>query len=63
MIIPRRFLPPIQLLTALEAVSRTGSVTRAADDLKLTQGAISRQINQLEEMLGIQLFHSRQKSD
>jgi LysR family glycine cleavage system transcriptional activator len=56
MIIPRRFLPPIQLLTALEAVSRTGSVTRAADDLKLTQGAISRQINQLEEMLGIQLF-------
>ncbi|MCB1384862.1 MAG: LysR family transcriptional regulator [Nitratireductor sp.] len=54
--IQRRFLPPIGWLTALEAVIRLGSVTAAADELNLTQGAVSRQIAKLEDQLGVALF-------
>ena len=53
---PRRFLPSLSLLTAFEAVARTGSITAAADELSLTQGAVSRQIRALEEQLGAALF-------
>ena len=53
---PRRFLPSLALLAAFEAVARTGSVTRAAQELNLTQGAVSRQIRALEEQLGAALF-------
>jgi LysR family glycine cleavage system transcriptional activator len=42
---------------AFEAAARHGSFTRAADELSLTQSAISRRVNLLEEMLGLQLFH------
>lgn len=52
----RRFIPPIGSLVALEAAVRTGSFTRAAEELHLTQAAISRQILQLEARLGIKLF-------
>lgn len=54
--IPRRFLPPLSLLTAFEAAARTGSVTAAAKEINLTQSAVSRQIKALEEQLGVQLF-------
>ncbi len=37
-------------------MGRTGSVTLAAQELSLTQGAVSRQIVQLEELLNVQLF-------
>ncbi|HCJ72137.1 MAG TPA: LysR family transcriptional regulator, partial [Agrobacterium sp.] len=53
---PRRFLPSLSLLAAFEAASRTGSVTAAARELGLTQGAVSRQILALEEQLGVALF-------
>ena len=53
---PRRFLPSLSLLAAFEAASRTGSVTAAARELGLTQGAVSRQILALEEQLGMALF-------
>ncbi|MFO1046831.1 MAG: LysR family transcriptional regulator [Geminicoccaceae bacterium] len=53
---PRRFLPSLSLLTAFEAVARTGSITAAADELSLTQGAVSRQIRALEGQLGTTLF-------
>ena len=53
---PRRFLPSLSLLTAFEAVARTGSITAAAEELSLTQGAVSRQIKALEEQLGATLF-------
>ena len=53
---PRRFLPSLSLLTAFEAVARTGSITAAAEELSLTQGAVSRQIRALEEQLGAALF-------
>lgn len=53
---PRRFLPSISLLSAFEAVCRTGSTLAAARDLNLTQGAVSRLIQNLETQLGVTLF-------
>lgn len=54
--VPRRFLPPIGWLAAFEAVARRRSVTDAADELNLTQGAVSRQVQKLEDQIGAQLF-------
>lgn len=56
MIAPRRFLPSISALLAFEAVARLGSATRAAQELSLTQSAISRQLKTLEDQLGIALL-------
>lgn len=56
MVISRRLLPPLPWLTAFESVARLGSVTDAAAELDLTQGAVSRQIQKLEEQLGLALF-------
>lgn len=56
MINARRYLPPLSWLSAFEAVARLGSVTRAAEELDLTQGAVSRQIAKLEARLGQPLF-------
>lgn len=53
---PRRFLPSISLLSAFESVCRTGSTLAAARDLDLTQGAVSRLIQNLEAQLGVALF-------
>ncbi|MCB2135250.1 MAG: LysR family transcriptional regulator [Rhodobacteraceae bacterium] len=53
---PRRFLPSVSLLTAFESVVRTGSTLAAARDLDLTQGAVSRLIQNLEAQLGVTLF-------
>jgi LysR family glycine cleavage system transcriptional activator len=52
----RRFRPSLGALQAFEAAARHGSFTRAAYELSLTQGAISRQIRGLEAALGIRLF-------
>lgn len=49
-------LPPLHALRAFDASVRTGSFTRAGDALHVTQGAISRQIKQLEEWLGKPVF-------
>ena len=57
----RRFLPPIHLLSAFEAAARHDSITQAAAELSLTQGAVSRQILNLEEQLGISLFERKRK--
>ena len=54
--IPRRFLPPVHLLAALEAAARHGSFTEAAKELDLTQSAVSRQISKLEKQIGFELF-------
>lgn len=59
--LPRRFLPAMHLLTAFEAVARSGSVTYAARELSLTQSAVSRQIQCLEELVGTELFERRKK--
>ena len=52
----RRFLPSIPALLAFEAVARLGSATAAAQDLSVTQSAISRQLKTLEEQIGAQLL-------
>lgn len=52
---PRRFLPSISSLRALEALDRLGSASAAAEELSLTQGAVSRQLQALEKQLGIEL--------
>ena len=57
----RRALPKLLGLQAFEATARLGSVSRAAVELSLTQGAISRQLQALEEQLGVPLFHRSKK--
>ena len=49
-------LPPLQSLLAFEATARLGSLTLAADELALTQSAISHQILNLEAWVGQPLF-------
>jgi LysR family glycine cleavage system transcriptional activator len=48
-------MPPMQALRAFEAAARMGSLTRAADALSVTHGAISHQIKALEAALGVSL--------
>jgi len=48
-------LPPMQALRAFEAAAREGSLTRAAESLNVTHGAISHQIKSLESDLGVRL--------
>lgn len=57
-----RQLPSTQALLCFEAVARTGSVTRASESLHMTQSAVSRQVQTLENLLGTALFErSRQR--
>jgi DNA-binding transcriptional LysR family regulator len=51
-----RPLPPLNALRAFEAAARHLSFTRAAEELHVTQAAISHQIKALEERLGLPLF-------
>jgi LysR family transcriptional regulator, glycine cleavage system transcriptional activator len=50
-------LPSLDLMKGFVAVARRMSVTHAADDLCLTQSAISKQLRTLEDSLGVPLFH------
>jgi LysR family glycine cleavage system transcriptional activator len=50
-------LPPMNALRAFEAVSRHGSVSRAAEELCVSQGAVSQQLRNLEDYFGRELFH------
>jgi LysR family transcriptional regulator, glycine cleavage system transcriptional activator len=52
----RARLPPLNAIKAFEAAARLGSFTRAAEELSVTHGAVSRQIRLLEEWLGTSLF-------
>ena len=53
---PRR-LPPLNALKAFEAAARHESFTRAAEELSVTQGAVSHQVKALEAELGLKLFN------
>src|SRR5713226_7766949 len=53
---PRR-LPPLNALKAFEAAARHESFTRAAEELCVTQGAVSHQVKALEAELGLRLFN------
>jgi LysR family glycine cleavage system transcriptional activator len=52
----RHELPPLNALRCFEAAGRLGSFARAGDELHVTHGAVSRQVRQLEEDLGVLLF-------
>jgi LysR family glycine cleavage system transcriptional activator len=58
----RRQLPPLNTLKAFEAAARHESFTRAAEELCVTQGAISQRVKALETELGIQLFKREHQS-
>ena len=53
---PRR-LPPLNSLRTFESAARHLSFTKAAEELFVTQAAVSHQIKHLEEFLGVALFH------
>jgi LysR family glycine cleavage system transcriptional activator len=55
-------LPPLKALRAFEASARQLSFTRAAEELFVTQAAISHQIKSLEEHLGIKLFMRKNRA-
>jgi LysR family glycine cleavage system transcriptional activator len=51
-----RRLPPLNALPDFEAAARHLSFTKAAEELNVTHGAVSRQVKSLEEYLGVPLF-------
>ncbi|ADN77021.1 transcriptional regulator, LysR family [Ferrimonas balearica DSM 9799] len=57
-----RRLPPLNAVKAFEAAARHLSFTRAAEELFVTQAAVSHQIKALEEFLGLKLFRRRNRS-
>ncbi|MEY3953401.1 MAG: hypothetical protein RLZZ397_281 [Pseudomonadota bacterium] len=52
----KRKLPSLQALSCFESAARYNSFTKAAQELALTQGAVSRQVAALEEFVGQRLF-------
>lgn len=56
-----RLLPSLELLRGFEAAARHGSFTRAAQELFVTQSAVSRQVLALEEHLRQPLFERRHR--
>jgi LysR family transcriptional regulator, glycine cleavage system transcriptional activator len=52
----KRTLPPLTALKAFEAAARLGSFRQAAEELSVSQSAISHQVKHLEEQLGVDLF-------
>jgi len=55
-------LPPLNSLKAFESAARHLSFTKAADELFVTQAAVSHQIKSLESYLSIKLFHRKNRS-
>ena len=54
-------LPPLTALRAFEGVAKHLSFKKAAEELSVTSAAVSHQIHQLEELLGVRLFHRRHR--
>ncbi|MDP5040912.1 MAG: LysR family transcriptional regulator, partial [Paraglaciecola sp.] len=57
-----RRLPPLNSLKTFEAAARHLSFTRAADELFVTQAAVSHQVKALEEFLSMKLFLRRNRA-
>jgi hypothetical protein len=49
-------LPSLNALRCFEAAARSGSFSRAAEELNVTQSAVSHQVRQLEQWFGLSLF-------
>ena len=62
MSVPLVKLPPLDLIRGFVAVGRRMSITLAAQDLFLTQSAVSRQIIALEDALGVRLLNRTTRS-
>ena len=58
----RAAIPSLDLLEGFEAAARHLSFTKAGEELFLTQSAVSRQIKDLEDQLGVSLFERRHRS-
>ena len=58
----RNALPPLDLLVGFESAARHLSFTKAGEELHLTQSAVSRQIKELEDQLGVPLFQRRHRA-
>lgn len=58
----RRQLPPMTALVVFEAAARRASFTKAAEELGITQAAVSRQVQALEQNLGFPLFRRLHRS-
>lgn len=56
-----RRLPPLNSLRSFESAARNLSFTRAAEELHVTQAAISHQVKALEDFLGVKLFTRRSR--
>jgi LysR family glycine cleavage system transcriptional activator len=59
--VPRWTPPPISAVRALEAAARLNSFTLAAEELCVTQSAVSHSVRQLERRLGVDLFRRGQR--
>jgi len=59
---PQQRLPSLDLLKAFEAAARLLSFTKAGEELHLTQSAVSRQMKELEDQLGVALFQRRHRA-
>jgi DNA-binding transcriptional LysR family regulator len=59
---PQPRLPSLDLLKGFEAAARLLSFTRAGEELYLSQSAVSRQIQDLEQQLGVSLFQRRHRA-
>ena len=57
----RNTLPPTNSLVVFEAATRHRNFTRAGEELQVTQSAVSRQIQLLEDHLGTSLFQRRSR--
>jgi DNA-binding transcriptional LysR family regulator len=55
-------IPPLDLLVGFESAARHLSFTKAGEELYLTQSAVSRQMKELEEQLGVALFERRHRA-
>jgi DNA-binding transcriptional LysR family regulator len=58
----RRLIPSMTALVEFESVARLSSFTVAANELGVTQAAVSRQVKFLEDTLGVRLFHRLHRS-
>src|ERR671922_2011592 len=58
----RNVMPSLDLLVGFEAAARHLSFTKAGEELYLTQSAVSRQIKELEDQLGVELFQRRHRA-
>ena len=58
----RNALPALDLLVGFESAARHLSFTKAGEELYLTQSAVSRQIKELEDQLGVPLFQRRHRA-